>query len=123
MQITLPPEGFILKVLITPTFYNAAELAFCVASHFLKWQKKRLGMSDQNRQKESGEEWIRLPKPRERCLTTGLSRTSLVELLDERDPETGSLLIHQFVKKRSGKTARHSHDQQGVPSRLPQNQC
>jgi hypothetical protein len=65
--------------------------------------EKRLGMSDQNRQKESGEEWIRLPKPRERCLTTGLSRTSLVELLDERDPETGDLLILQHVKKRSGK--------------------
>lgn len=65
--------------------------------------EKRLGMSDQERQKESGDEWIRLPKPRERCLTTGLSRTSLVELLDERDPQTGNLLILQLVKKRSGK--------------------
>lgn len=60
-------------------------------------------MSDQNRKKESGDEWIRLPKPRERCLTTGLSRTSLVELLDERDPETGDLLILQYVRMRHGK--------------------
>lgn len=60
-------------------------------------------MSDQDRKKESGEEGIRLPKPREHCLTTGLSRTSLVELLDERYPQTGNLLILQLVKKRSGK--------------------
>jgi hypothetical protein len=34
---------------------------------------------------------------------TGLSRTSLVEVIDERDPMTGELLVLQFTKKRAGK--------------------
>ena len=52
---------------------------------------------------EEKNEWMRLPKTRNRCPVTGLSRTSLVELLDERDPSTGDFLILQYTKKRHGK--------------------
>ncbi len=30
-------------------------------------------------------EWVRLPKPRTRCKISGLSRTTLVELIDRRE--------------------------------------
>lgn len=48
------------------------------------------------------EEWIRFPEEKERCEMTGLSRTSLAELLDEVDPETGEKLIVSMVKKKPG---------------------
>jgi len=48
------------------------------------------------------EEWIRFPEEGERCETTGLSRTSLAEILDEADPETGEKLILSMVKKKPG---------------------
>jgi len=48
-------------------------------------------------------EYIRLPKPGERCPLTGLSRTSLVEVIDERDPESGEPFVLQYTKKRHGK--------------------
>jgi hypothetical protein len=48
-------------------------------------------------------EWVRLPRPRERCPLTGLSRTSLVELLDLKDTQSGEYLIKQYTKKRFGK--------------------
>ncbi len=48
-------------------------------------------------------EWVRLPKPRERCPLTGLSRTSLVEVIQARDPKTGEYLVVQYTKKRHGK--------------------
>jgi len=48
-------------------------------------------------------EYIRLPKPGERCPLTGLSRTSLVEVINERDRESGEFLVLQFTKKRYGK--------------------
>lgn len=48
------------------------------------------------------EEWIRFPDEGERCETTGLSRTSLAEILDEADPETGEKLILSMVKKKPG---------------------
>lgn len=51
-------------------------------------------------------EWIRLPKPKERCCYTGLSRTSLVEILDEKDPKTGESLVKQYRKERAGKQRR-----------------
>ncbi len=45
----------------------------------------------------------RLPKPGEKCPLTGLSRTSLVEVIDERDPQSGEFLVLQDTKKRHGK--------------------
>ena len=54
----------------------------------------------------SSEEWIRLPRPKERCPVTGLSRTSLVEILDEKDPATGELCVKQYRKERHGKQRR-----------------
>ncbi len=48
------------------------------------------------------EEWIRFPDEGERCETTGLSRTSLAEILDEADPETGEKFILSMVKKKPG---------------------
>jgi len=49
------------------------------------------------------EEWIRLPKPKERCAYTGLSRTSLIEIIDEKDPQTGEYFVKQYRKERFGK--------------------
>ena len=54
----------------------------------------------------SSEEWIRLPRPKERCPVTGLSRTSLVEILDEKDPATGELCVKQYRKERHGQQRR-----------------
>ena len=54
----------------------------------------------------SSEEWIRLPRPKKRCPVTGLSRTSLVEILDEKDPATGELCVKQYRKERHGKQSR-----------------
>lgn len=48
-------------------------------------------------------EYIRLPKPGEKCPLTGLSRTSLVEVIDERDPQSGEFLVLQYTKRRHGK--------------------
>lgn len=47
-------------------------------------------------------EWIRLPDVGERCPITGLSRTSLAELLEETDPITGEKLIVSMVKQKKG---------------------
>lgn len=52
---------------------------------------------------ENASEYIRLPKPGERCPVTGLSRTSLVELIEERDPESGEFVVLQYTKARHGK--------------------
>jgi len=51
-------------------------------------------------------EWIRLPRPRERCAVTGLSRTSLVEIIDEKDPRTGEYFLKQYKKERHGEQRR-----------------
>lgn len=59
-----------------------------------------------NKPVTTDDEWMRLPKPRERCPITKLSRTSLVEILDERDPETGEYLVKQMRKERHGKQRR-----------------
>jgi len=59
-------------------------------------------MSDIN----SKEEWIRLPRPKERCTVTGLSRTSLAEILDEKNPATGEPYVMQYRKERHGKQSR-----------------
>jgi hypothetical protein len=48
------------------------------------------------------DEWIRLPKEGEKCPHTGLSRTSLNELLNEADPETGEKLVRWVYKKKPG---------------------
>ncbi|MGB8353153.1 MAG: hypothetical protein WCD79_04640 [Chthoniobacteraceae bacterium] len=54
-------------------------------------------MSDsKNNPNES--EWIRLPRPKDRCPVTGLSRTSLVELIDSKDSKSGEFLILQHTK-------------------------
>lgn len=53
--------------------------------------------------RDSSAEYIRLPKPGERCPVTGLSRTSLAEVIDERDPVSGERLVLQYTKKRHGK--------------------
>lgn len=50
------------------------------------------------------EEWIRLPDPGERCPVTGLSRTSLAEILAETDPETGEKLVVSILKRKQGAT-------------------
>jgi hypothetical protein len=39
------------------------------------------------------EEWIRLPPEGQKCPVTGLARTSLSEILKERDPQTGELFV------------------------------
>ena len=52
------------------------------------------------------DEWIRLPRPKEKCRYTGLSRTSLVEVLDEKDPLTGEPYVIQMRKERHGKQRR-----------------
>lgn len=46
--------------------------------------------------------WIRLPDEGERCPVSGLSRTSLAELLEETDPVTGEKLIVSMVKRKEG---------------------
>lgn len=51
----------------------------------------------------SDAEWMRLPKPKERCPVTGLSRTSLVEILDEKNPATQEPYVLQMRKERHGK--------------------
>jgi len=50
----------------------------------------------------SDTEWLRLPEEGKRCTVTGLSPSSLTELLNERDPETGELLIRSIIKKKTG---------------------
>jgi len=60
-------------------------------------------MSSSASQPESSEEWIRLPKPKEKCPITGLPRSTLVDLLNTKDPKTGEYVILQFTKKRHGK--------------------
>lgn len=52
------------------------------------------------------DEWIRLPKPRERCPITNLSRTSLVEILDEINPATQEPYVRQMRKERHGRQRR-----------------
>lgn len=59
-----------------------------------------------NKPDANDDEWIRLPKPKERCPITNLSRTSLVEILDEKDPVTGEHLVKQMRKERHGKQRR-----------------
>lgn len=49
---------------------------------------------------------MRLPKPRERCPVTGLSRTSLAEILDEIDPATQEPYVRQMRVERHGKQRR-----------------
>lgn len=48
--------------------------------------------------------WIRLPEEGSRCEHTGLSRTSLRNLLDERDPSTGEFFVESIYKKQDGAT-------------------
>jgi hypothetical protein len=48
------------------------------------------------------DEWIRLPKEGEKCPHTGLSRSSLNEILSETDPATGEKLVRSSVKKKEG---------------------
>jgi hypothetical protein len=52
------------------------------------------------------EEWMRLPRPKARCPITGLSRTSLVEIIDEKDPVTHEPYVKQMRKERHGKQRR-----------------
>ncbi len=59
-----------------------------------------------NKPDTNDDEWMRLPKPKERCPITKLSRTSLVEILDERDSVTGEYLVKQMRKERHGKQRR-----------------
>jgi len=51
-------------------------------------------------------EWISLPRPKERCRITDLSRTSLREILDEIDPATGAPFVEWYRKERHGKQSR-----------------
>lgn len=61
-------------------------------------------VESENRPDEKDEKvWMRLPKPKERCKVTGLSRTSLAEILDEKDPKTGEPYVVQYRKERFGK--------------------
>jgi len=48
--------------------------------------------------------WIRLPDEGSRCEHTGLSRTSVRTLLEERDPSTGEFFVESVYKKQSGAT-------------------
>ncbi|MEI8341088.1 MAG: hypothetical protein WCH43_06065 [Verrucomicrobiota bacterium] len=48
------------------------------------------------------DEWIRLPADGEKCPHTGLSRSSLNEILNETDPETGEKLVLSSVKIKEG---------------------
>ena len=52
----------------------------------------------------SDEEWLRLPDEGERCAVSGLSRTSLAELLEETDSTTGEKCVASFTKKKPGAT-------------------
>ncbi len=46
--------------------------------------------------------WLRLPKEKERCAVTGLSRTALNRILDETDPETGEALVASVTMVQPG---------------------
>jgi hypothetical protein len=47
-------------------------------------------------------EWLRLPKDQEKCPVSGLSRSSLNEILNETDPVTGEKLVESLVKVKEG---------------------
>jgi len=48
------------------------------------------------------DDWIRLPKDQEKCPYTGLSRSTLNEILTETDPLTGEKLVKSLVKIKPG---------------------
>ena len=48
------------------------------------------------------DEWIRLPADGEKCPHSGLNRSSLNEILNETDPETGEKLVLSSVKIKEG---------------------
>ena len=51
---------------------------------------------------DSNPEWIRLPKEGEKCPLTGLSRSSLNEIVDEVDPDTGEKVLLSVIKVKEG---------------------
>lgn len=50
--------------------------------------------------KKSG--WIRLPAEGEKCPVTGLYRTALSEILEERNPATGEKCVLSIIQRKDG---------------------
>lgn len=48
------------------------------------------------------DQWLRLPPEGEKCPVTGLYRTALAEILEDRDPLTGEKCVLSLEKRKEG---------------------